>query len=71
MVPVFLLGVLVAVVKLAGMAAVSPGVGLFAFGVLTIFLTMLGRLTPHVLWRYAESDGWCRCMCPRPAPTWC
>lgn len=57
MVPVFLLGVLVAVVKLAGMAAVSPGVGLFAFGVLTIFLTMLGRLTPHVLWRYAESDG--------------
>ncbi|KOQ43121.1 paraquat-inducible protein A, partial [Achromobacter xylosoxidans] len=57
MVPVFLLGVLVAVVKLAGMAAVSPGIGLFAFGVLTIFLTMLGRLTPHVLWRYAESEG--------------
>ncbi|WP_116791719.1 paraquat-inducible protein A [Achromobacter dolens] len=57
MVPVFLLGVLVAVVKLAGMAAVATGVGLFAFGVLTIFLTMLGRLTPHVLWRYAESGG--------------
>ncbi len=55
MVPVFLLGVLVAVVKLAGMAAVSPGIGLAAFGVLTILLTMLGRLTPHVLWRYAES----------------
>lgn len=57
MVPVFLLGVLVAVVKLAGMAAVSPGIGLIAFGILTIFLTMLGRLSPHVLWRYAESDG--------------
>lgn len=57
MVPVFLLGVLVAVVKLAGMAAVSPGIGLIAFGILTIFLTMLGRLTPHVLWRYAESEG--------------
>ena len=55
--PVFLLGVLVAVVKLAGMAAVSPGIGLIAFGILTIFLTMLGRLTPHVLWRYAESEG--------------
>jgi paraquat-inducible protein A len=55
MVPVFLLGVLVAVVKLAGMAAVSPGIGLGAFGVLTILLTMLGRLSPHVIWRYAET----------------
>lgn len=55
MVPVFLLGVLVAVVKLAGMAAVQPGIGLAAFGILTILLTMLGRLSPHVLWRYAES----------------
>ncbi|MEN5342761.1 paraquat-inducible protein A [Achromobacter mucicolens] len=55
MVPVFLLGVLVAVVKLAGMAAVSPGIGLAAFGILTVLLTMLGRLSPHVLWRYAES----------------
>jgi len=57
MIPVFLLGVLVAVVKLAGMAAVSPGIGLGAFGALTIFLTMLGRLSPHVLWRYAETAG--------------
>ena len=57
MVPVFLLGVLVAVVKLAGMAAVSPGIGLAAFGILTVLLTMLGRLSPHVLWRYAESVG--------------
>lgn len=57
MVPVFLLGVLVAVVKLAGMAAVLPGIGLGAFGVLTIFLTILGRLSPHVLWRYAETVG--------------
>ncbi|HAP25735.1 MAG TPA: paraquat-inducible membrane protein A [Achromobacter sp.] len=57
MVPVFLLGVLVAVVKLAGMAAVSPGIGLGAFGILTVLLTILGRLSPHVLWRYAESVG--------------
>ncbi|KRA02295.1 MAG: paraquat-inducible protein A [Achromobacter sp.] len=57
MVPVFLLGVLVAVVKLAGMAAVAPGIGLAAFGVLTVLLTILGRLSPHVLWRYAESVG--------------
>jgi paraquat-inducible protein A len=57
MVPVFLLGVLVAVVKLAGMAAVSPGVGLIGFGLLTILLTMLARLSPHAVWRYAENAG--------------
>lgn len=57
MVPVFLLGVLVAVVKLAGMASVSPGMGLAAFGVLTVLLTILGRLSPHAIWRYAEDTG--------------
>lgn len=57
MVPVFLLGVLVSVVKLAGMAAVQPGVGLLAFGILTILLTMLGRLSPRALWRYVEEAG--------------
>lgn len=57
MVGVFLLGVVVAMVKLAGLAAVSPGLGLGAFGVLTVLLTMLGRLSPKVLWRYAEVGG--------------
>jgi len=57
MVPVFLLGVLVSVVKLAGMASVSPEPGLFAFGILTILLTLLDRLSPHALWRYAEQMG--------------
>src|SRR5690606_17288977 len=57
MVPVFLLGVLVSVVKLAGMAAVAPAPGLFAFGALTILLTLLDRLSPHALWRYAEEMG--------------
>jgi paraquat-inducible protein A len=68
MVPVFLLGVLVAVVKLAGMAAVTPGIGLAAFGILTILLTMLGRLSPHVLWRYAESVGVVPVHIPQAAP---
>lgn len=57
MVPVFLLGVLVSVVKLAGMASVSPQPGLFAFGILTILMTMLSRLSPHALWRYAEQEA--------------
>lgn len=54
MVPVFLLGVVVSVVKLAGMARIEPGIGLIAFGVLTVFLTMFSRLPPHAIWRYAE-----------------
>ncbi len=57
MVPVFMLGVLVAVVKLSGMASVQPGFGLAGFALLTILLTMLGRLSPHALWRYAEDGG--------------
>ncbi|OZI74473.1 paraquat-inducible protein A [Bordetella genomosp. 12] len=57
MVQVFLLGVLVSVVKLAGMASVEPRVGLFAFGALTVFLTMLSRLAPPVIWRLAERAG--------------
>ncbi|MGS1108476.1 paraquat-inducible protein A [Achromobacter anxifer] len=68
MIPVFLLGVLVAVVKLAGMAAVAPGIGLGAFGLLTILLTMLGRLSPHVLWRYAETVGVVPVHVPQAGP---
>lgn len=68
MVPVFLLGVLVAVVKLAGMAAVSPGAGLAGFAVLTILLTILGRLSPHALWRYAEDNGIVPVHVPRQRP---
>ena len=57
MVPVFLLGVLVSVVKLAGMARVTPGLGLFAFAFLTVLLTMFSRLPPSSLWRHAERRG--------------
>lgn len=56
MVPVFLLGVIVAVVKLAGMASISPNAGLGGFAVLTVLLTILGQLSPKAVWRYAE-DG--------------
>jgi paraquat-inducible protein A len=66
MVPVFVLGVLVAVVKLAGMAAVTPGVGLGGFALLTILLTILGRLTPQTLWHYAETSGVVDAHLPHP-----
>ena len=55
MVPVFLLGVLVSVVKLASMAQIGAGIGLYAYGVLTVLLTMFSRLPPHAIWRYAEA----------------
>jgi len=57
MVPVFLLGVLVAVVKLAGMASVAPEPGLWAFGALCILLTLLNRLDAPTLWHEAEACG--------------
>ncbi|MFC4276838.1 paraquat-inducible protein A [Achromobacter aloeverae] len=68
MVPVFMLGVLVAVVKLSGMASVEPGFGLGGFAILTILLTMLGRLSPHTLWRYAEDIGVVQAYVPEERP---
>lgn len=64
MVPVFLLGVLVAVIKLAGMASVSAGIGLYAFAVLMVLLTLLRRLDSKVLWRHAEDVGLAKCAVP-------
>ncbi|OZI65902.1 paraquat-inducible protein A [Bordetella genomosp. 1] len=57
MVPVFLLGVVVSVVKLAGMASVKPAAGLIAFAFLTVLLTILSRLSPAAVWRMAEQQG--------------
>lgn len=57
MIPVLLLGVLVAIVKLAGMATVSVEPGLWAFAVLSAMMTMLSRVSAHRLWRYAEDQG--------------
>jgi paraquat-inducible protein A len=51
MVEVFLLGVLVALVKLSNMANVLPGVALWAFAALTILLTVVVSFNPRYLWR--------------------
>lgn len=56
MVEVFLLGTLVSVVKLAGLAQVIPGVGLWAFGVLTMLLTMLSSFDLQELWDIASEN---------------
>src|SRR5450830_1348854 len=51
MVEVFLLGVLVALVKLSHIADVLPGMALWAFAALTILLTAVVSFNPRYLWR--------------------
>ena len=50
MIEVFLLGVLVAIVKLSGMARVIPGPALWAFMGLTVLLTALLAFEPKSFW---------------------
>jgi len=52
---VFMLGALVALVKLAAMAHVVPGIALFAYGALMLTMSGLATLTPTAqLWRWVE-----------------
>lgn len=57
MIPVFMLGVLVAVVKLADMASLDPDAGLWAFAVLTFLLTFLNKLNSRKIWQLAQEQG--------------
>jgi paraquat-inducible protein A len=50
MIDIFLLGVLVAIIKLSSMATVLPGPALWAFMVLTVLLTMVTAFDPRRLW---------------------
>ncbi|MDB5991365.1 MAG: Paraquat-inducible protein [Herbaspirillum sp.] len=54
MVEVFLLGVLVAIIKLSSLASVIPGVALWAFAGLTILLVLVVTFSPRYLWQLAE-----------------
>lgn len=55
MVEVFMVGTLVAIVKLAGMASVIPGVGIFSYAALTVLLAANHVSGLHGLWwRAAE-----------------
>jgi len=57
MIPVLLLGILVAIVKFASLAKVTPEPGIWALAALAFLLTGIGRLTAHRLWRFAEDAG--------------
>jgi paraquat-inducible protein A len=54
MVEVAVLGMLVAVVKLAGYVQVAPGAGIWASAVLMVLLAMIAGCDPHRLWELAE-----------------
>ena len=54
MVEVFMLGLLVAVVKLGGMATSTPETGMWAFAILTLLLTLLNSRDLEELWERAE-----------------
>lgn len=56
MVPVFLLGALVAIVKLVDLAQLSIGFGLYATAASAVFFTALSRLTPDKV-RYLALDA--------------
>lgn len=54
MVEVFLLGVLVAIIKLSSMATVLPGPALWAFMALTVLLTVVVSFDPRGFWDMVE-----------------
>ncbi|TJY61910.1 paraquat-inducible protein A [Sinimarinibacterium sp. CAU 1509] len=56
MVEVFLLGILVSAVKLAADAAISPGIGLWGFALLTYLLTLITSYDLHELWDLAAEE---------------
>ena len=53
MIEVFLLGALVAIVKLSSMATVLPGPALWAFMALTVLLTAVLSFNPRAFWEMA------------------
>lgn len=55
MVEVFMLGTLIAVVRSAGLATLLPGVGVFAFGLLTLLLIANQQAGLHRLWERASA----------------
>lgn len=68
MVPVFLMGVLVSVVKLVGLASLVPGVGLFATAISALFVTALTRLSAQKIRCLAHDIGLPAPFEPLPKP---
>ena len=57
MTEVFLLGTLVAIVKLSGWVHVTPGIGIWALASLTILLTILSMVEPRFWWTLLQAHA--------------
>jgi paraquat-inducible protein A len=57
MVEVLMLAALVAIVRIAGLAQVHPGAGLFAFGALALLLAALQAAGEHAMWAVTPGSG--------------
>jgi paraquat-inducible protein A len=55
MTEVFLLGALVAIVKLSNWVPITAGAGIWAIAALTIVLALLGRCDPETWWSIAPA----------------
>ena len=66
MIEVMLLGILVALVKIAELATVTPGLGMYAIGALVVLIpAIMGTLDLHALW---ERVQWVADAAPVPPP---
>lgn len=57
MMEIYMLGILVAIVKLGKMATIVPGLAVFAFGLLIFVLTFaLSSVDSHMVWEHLEEE---------------
>ena len=55
MVEVMIFGILIALIKIAELALVEPGIGMYAVGALVVLLTAIGiTFNPEEIWRRIE-----------------
>lgn len=57
MAEVFMLGTLVAVVRCASLTSATPGIGLFAYGAVTLLITAITAAGTHNLWKRSSEIG--------------
>ena len=58
MIEVYMLGIIVAIVKLSDFATITPGVALFAFASLFLAIAAANAsLDPRIVWQSIDVDG--------------
>jgi paraquat-inducible protein A len=58
MIEVYMLGIIVAIVKLSDFATITPGIALFSFaGLFVVIAAANASLDPRIVWRSVDIDG--------------